>query len=158
MHPSTSMPLSPPNFHPDQRQLCHGNHTEQKQNQCVTQSLVKHSSTLPFSIKCHHKLKKSEDIQADGVLINNKCFTHPLAITDLDENHPHAKVDNSMETAWEESTALALDMQKQAQAASDHCARTTNAAFNCKCRQMPVAFRRLIQTIFDEDTMCEEAN
>ena len=114
--------------------------TKAAQNKCNMQSLAKCFSTSSFSVRCHHKIEKSKDIQVDGMLINNKCFTHPSVITDLDKHHPHANADNSMETAWEESAVPALNTQKQAQAVSDQCAHATTANFDQKCRQMPVTF------------------
>ena len=43
--------------------------TKKEQNKCKTQSLVKHFSKSSFSVRCDHKLKKSLDLQVDGVLI-----------------------------------------------------------------------------------------
>ena len=108
--------------------------------QFATQSLVKHSSTSTFSVQCHHKLKKSKDTQIDGALIDNKCFTHPLVVMDLDERHPHAISNDSMEIAWEESAVLAVDIQRQAQEVAHHCVQATTDKVNQKCKNMPEMF------------------
>jgi len=121
--------------------------------QFATQSLVKYLSHSTFSIICHHKLKKSKDIQIDGVLIDNKCFTHPLVILDLDKQHPLANPDNSMDIAWEASTILAVDTQRKAQEVANHYVQKTTEEFNQKCKNMPEIFRRPTQIIFDNQTI-----
>ena len=77
----------------------------------------------------------------DGVLINSECFTHPLIAMDLNKQHPCATANDSMEIAWEESTVLALDTQKQAQESADRRhVSTTTKNFDSECSKMPETF------------------
>ena len=64
---------------------------------------------------CIHKRTSSRNIQIDGVLINQQCFTHPLIVLDLDSCDPHANVNNSMELAFLKQTPEALSISKDAQ-------------------------------------------
>ena len=85
-------------------------------------------------------MKKSKDMHLDGVLVNNECFTHPLIVMDLNKQHPCANADDSMGIAWEESTVLALDVQKQAQESADCCVSATTKNFDSECSKMPEIF------------------
>ena len=86
--------------------------TRKQQDEYELQSIQKYFERDTFSMTCIHKRNSSRNIQIDGVLINQQCFTHPLIVLDLDSSDPHANVDNSMELAFLKQTPEALSISK----------------------------------------------
>ena len=107
--------------------------TKKEQNKCRTQSLIECLSESTLSIRHGQKLKSSGDAQINGVLISNECFTHPLVIIDLNKNHPCANAENLMDIAWEQSSPVAMDIQKQAREVSKQCVLELTKEFNEQC-------------------------
>ena len=50
-------------------------------------------------LTCHHRLRKSQNIVVEGVVISGNKYTHPLIAPDLPANHPGANSYNSQEYA-----------------------------------------------------------
>ena len=113
---------------------------KKEQDKCHRQSLAKHFSQSTFSIGCHHGIKTSWDLQVDGVLINNECFTHPLVVVGLDENHPHANANDLVDVAWEQSTESAESIQQKANAVTQRHMSQLATKFDKRRKQLPQAF------------------
>ena len=126
--------------------------TKAAQNKCNMQSLAKCFSTSSFSVRCHHKIEKSKDIQC-GWRTNQQQMLH-TSISD----HGFGQAPSTCQCGQlhGNSTGRVCDHSaghtKQAQAVSDQHAHTTTANFDQRYKQMSVAFQRPIQTMFDNHT------
>ena len=52
-----------------------------------------------YILTCHHRLRKSQNIVVEGVIISGNKYTHPLIAPDLPSHHPGANSYNSKEYA-----------------------------------------------------------
>ncbi|GAX10430.1 hypothetical protein FisN_21Lu161 [Fistulifera solaris] len=55
-----------------------------------TELFTKHHDQGTFTLRCHHRLRTTDDVYFDGILLHAKCYTHALIPPDLPADHPLA--------------------------------------------------------------------
>ena len=79
----------------DERDIIRGAGFNPKGHEFTTHSIIKHLDTETLSVVCTHHLRSTQDIIVHGVLLDGKCYTHPLIPPLLPVSHPHASPLNS---------------------------------------------------------------
>ena len=90
-----------------------GSTTKKEQDHFSSQIVHKYLPETKFSIICEHKLNHLQHLQVDRVFIDQRCFTCPLIILNLDAGHPLANDLNSSKLAFELGIPIAANMQKR---------------------------------------------
>ena len=63
--------------------------------QTIAKHFTENLSTGNFTLICHHKLRRRQDILLHGVIVAGQCYTHPLRLLDFPIDHPLATIYNS---------------------------------------------------------------